>query len=85
MDEGLQAEFDRRNLADQVNEKVWRIPAYEGRGPVTMKLLLPELTITDSDGRFIVISPRQSAVLGSRLETINDWLQYCDGDGECDE
>jgi hypothetical protein len=52
MDEGLQAEFDRRNLADQVNEKVWRIPAYEGRGPVTMKLLLPELTITDSDGRF---------------------------------
>jgi hypothetical protein len=53
MDEGLQAEFDWRNLADQVNEKVWRIPAYEGCGPVTMKLLLAE----------------QSAVLGWRPST----------------
>lgn len=35
---------------------------------MTMKLLLPELTITDADGRFIVISPRQFAILGSRLE-----------------
>jgi hypothetical protein len=46
--------------------------------PVTMKLLLPELTITDADGRFIVISPRQFAILGSRLEKISDWLQHGD-------
>lgn len=76
MDENRRDELDRRAMAEQITEKVWRVPGYEGAGPVTMTVRVPEVTITDSAGRFIVISPRQSAIVGSRLECINDWLQY---------
>jgi hypothetical protein len=71
-------ELDRRLVAEQATEKVWQIPALEGAGPITMTLQLPQITITDSDGRFIVISPKQSAIVGSRLAVIDDWLQYGD-------
>jgi hypothetical protein len=52
-------EVGRQRLADAVVEKTWQVPAYEGCGPVTMTLRLPEVTITDSEGRYIVISPRE--------------------------
>jgi hypothetical protein len=78
MDKGEREKLDRRVMARQATEKVWHIPAYGGTGPVTMTLQVPDVTITDSDGRFIVISPRQSAIVSSRLECINEWLQHGD-------
>jgi hypothetical protein len=78
MDGTVREEIDRRRVADQVAEKVWQIPASEGSGPVVMSLRIPDVTITDSQGRFIVISPKQTAIVCNRLECINDWLQ----DGE---
>lgn len=67
-------------MAEAVVEKTWTIPGYEGKGPVTMTLRLPELTVTDSDGRHIVVSPRQSEIMASRLGGIADWLAHGDGD-----
>ena len=74
-------DLDRRTMAEQDTVKVWTIPASEGSGPVTMILRVPEVRISDSEGRYIIISPRQSALVGNRLETINDWLQYGEEDG----
>jgi hypothetical protein len=73
-------EVGRQRLADAVVEKTWQVPAYEGSGPVTMTLRLPEVTITDSEGRYVVISPRQSGLVGMRMAAINDWLRYGDED-----
>lgn len=73
-------ELGRQRLADAIVEKTWQVPAYEGVGPVTMTLRLPEVTITDSEGRYIVISPRQSGVVSMRMAAINDWLRYGDED-----
>ena len=78
-------EIARRYMAEQVTEKVWRIPGYEGSGPITMTLRLPEVTISDSDGRHIVISPRQSAIVSSQLDRINDWLRHGEEDGVLEE
>jgi hypothetical protein len=80
MDGSLREKVERQDMAEQVTEKLWHIPACEGSGPIVMTLKVPDVTITDSQGRFIVISPRQSAIVSSRLESINDWLQYGDGD-----
>jgi hypothetical protein len=71
-------ELGRQRLADAVVEKTWQVPPYEGLGPVTMTLRLPEVTITDAEGRYIVISPRQSGLVGMRMAAINDWLRYGD-------
>ena len=71
-------DLDRKTMSEQATIKVWKIPAYEGSGPVTMLLRVPEVRISDSEGRFIIISPRQSVLVGNRLESINDWLQYGD-------
>jgi hypothetical protein len=73
-------ELGRQRLADAIVEKTWQVPAYEGLGPVTMTLRLPEVTITDSEGRYVVISPRQSGVVSMRMAAINDWLRYGDED-----
>jgi hypothetical protein len=70
----------QQRLAEAVVEKTWQVPAYEGHGPVTMTLRLPEVTITDSAGRYIVISPRQSGLVGMRMAAINEWLRYGDED-----
>jgi hypothetical protein len=78
-------EIERRRVEDEATEKVWRIPGYEGTGPITMTLRLPEVTISDSDGRHIVISPRQSAIVSSQLGCINDWLQYGEESGTLEE
>jgi hypothetical protein len=72
----------RSRLADAVVDKTWSIPAYEGHGPVNMALRLPEVRITDSEGRFILISPRQSELVGDRMTAIAEWLRYGDKDYE---
>jgi hypothetical protein len=73
-------ELGHERLAEAVVEKTWRVPPYEGLGPVTMTLRLPEVTITDAEGRYIVISPRQSGLVSMRMAAINDWLRYGDED-----
>jgi hypothetical protein len=70
----------QQRLAEAIVDKTWEVPAYEGVGPVTMTLRLPDVTITDSEGRYVVISPRQSALVGMRMAAISDWLRYGDGD-----
>jgi hypothetical protein len=76
VDESAQrAVMDRK-----VDEKTWTVAAHEDKGPVTMTLRLPEVCITDGDGRFIVISPRQAGLVGARMGHISDWLQYGDED-----
>ncbi|GAB3454843.1 hypothetical protein [Actinophytocola sediminis] len=65
-------------LAKTAVDRRWSIPAHEGHGPVTMALLLPEVRITDSEDRYIVISPRQSGLVGDRLSDIAAWLRDYD-------
>jgi hypothetical protein len=69
-----------RRLAEAIVDKTWKVPAYEGSGPVTLTLRLPEVTVTDSEGRYIVISPRQSEAVSSHMASISDWLRYGDED-----
>jgi hypothetical protein len=76
MDGNPKEDIDCHRMAKQATEKVWTIPACEGLGPVTMTLQIPEVRIADSQGRYIVISPKQTAIVSDRLESIDDWLQY---------
>ena len=36
---------------------------------------MPEVKITDSEGRYIVISPEQAEVVSSKMEGIACWLE----------
>lgn len=67
-------------MSEAVVEKTWEVPAHSGKGPITIKLRLPEVTITDSEGRYIVISPEQADIVGSRMEDIACWME--DGAGD---
>jgi len=58
-----------------VTEKTWQIPAHGGKGPITITLRIPEVTITDSQGRHIVISPEQAEVVSARVGDIAYWLE----------
>ncbi|MFN2494497.1 MAG: hypothetical protein ABR608_01105 [Pseudonocardiaceae bacterium] len=58
-----------------VVEKIWEVPAHGGKGPVTIKLRMPEVTITDSEGRHIVISPQQADLVSAKMGDISVWLE----------
>lgn len=80
MDSTERETLSKQRLAEAIVDKTWQVPAYEGAGPVTMTLRLPEVTITDSEGRFIVISPRQSELVSATMSDIAEWLCYGDED-----
>ncbi len=63
-----------------VVEKTWEIPAHGRKGPVTVTLWMPDVTITDSQGRQVVISPEQAGLVASRMEDIGWWIHDCVGD-----
>ena len=63
-----------------VVEKTWQIAAHGGKGPVTITLRMPEVKITDSEGRYILIAPHQADVVSSRMGDIAYWIN--DGPGE---
>jgi hypothetical protein len=69
------AEIERKIMDATVVEKTWEIPAHNGKGPVTIKLRMPEVTITDSQGRHIVISPEQAEIVSSKIGDIAYWLE----------
>lgn len=69
------AEIERKAMSETVIEKTWEVPAHSGKGPVTITLRMPEVTITDSEGRHIVISPEQAEVVGSKMDAIACWLE----------
>lgn len=48
-------------------------------GPVTITLRMPEVTITDSQGRHIVISPEQAGIVSSKMGDIAYWIHDCKG------
>jgi hypothetical protein len=58
-------------MAMTVVEKTWEIPAHNEKGPVT---------ITDSAGRHIVISPEQADLVASRMGDVGWWIHDCAGD-----
>lgn len=66
---------ERRIMSETVVEKTWEIPAHNGKGPVTVTLRMPEVTITDSQGGHIVISPEQADLVGARMSYISDWIR----------
>ncbi|WP_229686614.1 hypothetical protein [Longimycelium tulufanense] len=66
-------------ILDQTpSEKTWEVPAHGDKGPVTMSLRLPDVRITDSAGRYIVVSPEQAELIGSKLADLACWLHYRD-------
>ncbi|MGI8306188.1 hypothetical protein [Saccharopolyspora hattusasensis] len=73
-------ELDLRIMAETAEEKTWRIPPQGNKGPVTVALRIPEVRVTDSAGRHILIGPEQADLLGSKLSNISDWLQEGDQD-----
>lgn len=68
------AEIERRIMSETVVEKTWTVPAHSGKGPVTITLRLPEVTITDSEGRYIMIAPEQADIVGCRMSDIANWV-----------
>ena len=63
-------DIERRIMSEAVVEKIWQVPAHSGKGPVTITLRPSEVTITDSQGRHIVISPEQADILSSKVGDI---------------
>ncbi|MBV8542890.1 MAG: hypothetical protein JO063_01820 [Pseudonocardiales bacterium] len=59
-------DIERKIMNETVVEKTWEIPAQGGKGPVTIALRMPDVTITDSQGRYIVVSPEQADLVSSR-------------------
>ena len=68
------AELERKIMSETVVEKTWQIAAHGGKGPVTITVRMPEVTVTDSEGRYIVISPQQADIVSSRMGNIADWM-----------
>jgi hypothetical protein len=68
-------ETDRKIMSETVVEKTWQVPAHNGKGPVTISLRMPEVTITDSEGRYIVISPEQAGLVSCRMDGIAYWIE----------
>jgi hypothetical protein len=73
------AEIERKIVSVTVTEKAWEVPAHSGKGPVTITLRMPEVTLTDSEGRHIVISPEQADVVSSKMGDIACWLEDAAG------
>ncbi|MGQ0778973.1 MAG: hypothetical protein ACT4NY_31940 [Pseudonocardiales bacterium] len=69
------ADIERKFMDETVVEKTWEIPAHGGKGPVTITLRMPEVTITDSQGRHIVISPEQAELVSTRVGDIAYWIE----------
>ena len=74
------AEIDRKAMDEVVVEKTWQIPAHGEKGPLTVTVRMPAVTITDSQNRHIVISPEQADLVSSRLQDISWWIR--DGDSD---
>ncbi|MGH3550765.1 MAG: hypothetical protein ACRDQU_22120 [Pseudonocardiaceae bacterium] len=62
-------------MSETVVEQTWEIPAHGDKGPVTVALRLPDVTITDSQGRQIVVSPEQADLVSAKMGYIVDWIQ----------
>jgi hypothetical protein len=68
-------EIERKIMSEAVVEKTWEVPAHGGKGPVTITLRMPDVTITDSQGRHIVISPEQVDIMSSKMSDIAYWFE----------
>ncbi|WP_156754786.1 hypothetical protein [Actinokineospora pegani] len=55
-------------------ERTWRVPGHDGVPEALMTLRMPDVTITDGQGRSVVLSPKQSAVVGHYLSSVMDWI-----------
>lgn len=73
-------EIERKIMSGAVVEKTWEIPAHGGKGPVTVTLRMPDVMITDSEGKHIVIAPEQVGLVSSRMGDIGWWIHDCAGD-----
>lgn len=69
--------MERKLMSETVVEKTWHIPAHGDKGPVTITLRMPEVTVTDSAGRHIVIAPEQADLVSARMGNIADWIDDC--------
>ncbi|MGH3986527.1 MAG: hypothetical protein ACRDTZ_04320 [Pseudonocardiaceae bacterium] len=68
-------EIERKVMSQAVVVKTWEVPAHGGKGPVTVTLRMPDVTITDSQGRHIVISPEQADLVSSKMGDIAYWFE----------
>jgi hypothetical protein len=56
-------------------QKTWTVPRHGTFGPVRMTMRMPDVTVTDGEGRSIVLTPQQSTLLGLWLTDAMDWLR----------
>jgi hypothetical protein len=75
-------ERERRLMDETTVDKAWTVPARADKGTVTIALRLPEVRVTDSEGRQIVLAPEQAELVSSKLGNIADWLHHGDHDWE---
>ncbi|MDQ3150235.1 MAG: hypothetical protein M3R63_00400 [Actinomycetota bacterium] len=68
------AALERRIVAAASASRHWEVASPDGKGPVTISVEMPELTITDSEGRHIVLSPEQSELVSARIGDITCWM-----------
>lgn len=62
-------------MAARTSTRKWVVPAHLDHGPATVELTLPEVRVTDSQGRFIVITPGQAELIGRRLDDVATWME----------
>ncbi len=67
-------------MSEIVVEKTWQVPAPSGKGPVIIALRTPDVTITDSEGRYIVIAPEQADIVSCQMSNIADWIEEAPGE-----
>lgn len=68
-------EAELRHMKAVPDEVVWTVDGVDGHGPVTMTLVVPQVTITDGAGRSIVVTPKQADVISARLTDLSCFVQ----------
>lgn len=78
------AAAERQQMAETPETREWQIPAHGDVGPVRIEVALPRVRITDSAGRYILLTPQQSGILGMKTDRLYDWISDIDNWGDAD-
>jgi hypothetical protein len=75
MDDQLIAQVHREMMDRTPLSKTWTVESHDNQGPAIMTMRMPDITITDAEGRHIVLTAKQCAVLGSYMTDTLEWIE----------
>ena len=62
--------------------RTWRIPGPDGAPEAMMTVRFPDVTITDTEGRSVVLSPEQSVIMGHQIIGALEWIEAGPAEGD---